>query len=108
MTKGASESADVLQEVQIANAARVKITPIVVRGAQPSDDLAYHIGVRHQVAWSGAEAAANAVAGVRPGSSPPPAPPSSPGPALARRPRVTAGVGLAAGRFRLGWRLWRC
>ncbi len=65
VTPAANDSTDVLQEVQIANGARVKITPVIVGGAKPSDDLQYYVGVRHQVSWSNAEAVADAVAGVR-------------------------------------------
>jgi outer membrane protein OmpA-like peptidoglycan-associated protein len=69
VTASANDSTDVLQEVQLANQARVKITPVIVRNAKPSDDLQYYVGVRHQVRWSTAQAVADAVAGARPVSA---------------------------------------
>jgi hypothetical protein len=61
VTPGANDSQDVLQELQIAHTERKLIAPVVVGGVAPSKDLRYYIGVRHQVAWTSAAAASEAV-----------------------------------------------
>ncbi len=57
VTPAANASADVAQEVQQAHALKKVIAPVVVEGATPSDDLAYFIGIRHQIPWTTAGAA---------------------------------------------------
>lgn len=61
VTPGANESHDVLQEVQQAAALKKTILPIMVGAVRASDDLAYFISVRHQVPWTAAGDAADAV-----------------------------------------------
>lgn len=61
VTAGANDSPDVLQEAQLASAARKTIAPVMVNAAQPSPDLRYYIGVRHQLSWSDAHTIAAAL-----------------------------------------------
>ena len=54
VTPAANESPDVLQEIQLASAARKVIAPVVVNATAPAPDIRYYIGVRHQIPWSDA------------------------------------------------------
>lgn len=56
VTPAANESPDVLQEIQLANTARKVIAPVIVNATTPGPDMRYYIGVRHQLAWSDADA----------------------------------------------------
>jgi polyisoprenoid-binding protein YceI len=58
LSPAANDSADVLQEVQLAAQAKRTIAPVVLNGTVPGADLRYYVSVRHQIAWSGAEATA--------------------------------------------------
>lgn len=58
LSRAASESADVLQEVQMAAANKKTVAPVVMAGADPGADLSYYVSVRHQIAWDSAGAVA--------------------------------------------------
>ncbi len=55
-TDGACVSADVLQELQVAQNEKKLIIPITFAGVTLSDDLQYYLAARHQLTWRGAEA----------------------------------------------------
>jgi formylglycine-generating enzyme required for sulfatase activity len=55
LSPAANDSADVLQEVQLAAQAKKTIAPVVLAGTAPGADLRYYVSVRHQIAWSGGE-----------------------------------------------------
>jgi formylglycine-generating enzyme required for sulfatase activity len=55
LSPAANDSADVLQEVQLAAQAKKTIAPVVLAGTPPGADLRYYVSVRHQIAWSGGE-----------------------------------------------------
>jgi formylglycine-generating enzyme required for sulfatase activity len=71
VTPGANDSPDVLQEVQRAHIERKTIAPVIVAGANASDDLDFFISVRHQIPWTDAGGTAASLARV---FSPPAAP----------------------------------
>ncbi|MEQ1616741.1 MAG: toll/interleukin-1 receptor domain-containing protein [Terricaulis sp.] len=89
VSRAANDSADVLQEVQLAAAKKLTIAPVVLAGTEPGPDLRYYVSVRHQIAWTGASAAARALGatfeskldplGVAPQARSPRSPPASPG-----------------------------
>ena len=66
LTQGASRSADVTQEVQIAHSQGKLIVPVVVNNAVPSDDIGYFIGIRHQIAWESSAKTSTKILGVLP------------------------------------------
>jgi hypothetical protein len=61
LSPAANDSADVLQEVQLAAQGKKTIAPVVLNGTTPGADLRYFVSVRHQIAWSGADATARAL-----------------------------------------------
>jgi ribosomal protein L7/L12 len=78
VTVEANASPDVLQEVQLASAARKIIAPVIASGAAPSPDIRYYIGVRHQIPWNDARGAATELLRSFPSSAMPPvAPPAA-------------------------------
>lgn len=62
LTPSANESLDILQEVQLASAARKTVAAVVVDRTVPSSDLRYYLGVRHQISWGPPDAVAGELA----------------------------------------------
>jgi hypothetical protein len=54
VTPAANESADVLQEVQLAGQHRKTVAPVIVDDTKLCDDLHYYLAVRQQLSWSDA------------------------------------------------------
>jgi ribosomal protein L7/L12 len=74
VTPAANESPDVLQEIQLASAARRVIAPVVVNATAPGPDIRYYIGVRHQIPWSDARTTTAELLRSFPAIQPPAAP----------------------------------
>ncbi len=74
VSPAASDSADVLQEVQLAASKKLTIAPVMLGAVNPGPDLRYYVSVRHQISWRGAEATAQALGATFGASAPPQSP----------------------------------